>query len=240
MRKSSRVFFVLWSVLVLLLIITEVWCAAYPMHALHNDLRCLAAEFHNMCQQESLQYWICSGTLLGSIRHGDIIHHDDDIDVAVKLSDLEQLQSLAPKYNLQMTPGIWSGCWQFRKTGLQGFIDIFLVNQYQNRYAFTGMARTLWPNETFDLDDTFATPYPLGKYRTQLQPETFVDLVLWGPNRASNVDYCQKAYGPCWFVPKVTQFHTLTAFRETFFYSVSIALLVLGLLGVQVRQCVKP
>ena len=236
MRKSSIVFFVCWSLLVVFLLTTEMWSFYNPMHALHNDLRCLAGEFHAMCQEESLVYWICAGTLLGSVRHGDIIKHDDDIDFAIKLEDLPKLQLIAPQYDLKLTPGLWSGLWQIRKEGLRGVVDIFPVQQKENRYKYIDMAYTLWPNEAFHLDDTFDTLYPLGKYCSNSQPETFVDLQLFGPKRVNNAEYFECAYGSSWRIPAVTFVHTLTGLRETFWFSVCISALLLVLLGVQIKQ----
>ena len=94
MRSTDIVFFFLWSLLVVFIVTSELLCFYYPIQSLQNDLRCLAAEFHNMCQKESLVYWIIGGTLLGSVRHGDIIKHDDDIDLAIKLDDLEKLKAV--------------------------------------------------------------------------------------------------------------------------------------------------
>ncbi len=232
MEKIHVAFFVLLSILLILITATELWCLYFPLHALKNDLRCLAAEFHDMCKKESLVYWVCGGTLLGSVRHGDIIPHDDDIDLAIKLTDLDKLKRLASEYNLKLAPGVSSGVWQIRKDNLQGFLDIFPVEEHRNRYMFTGRARTLWPKETFDLDDSFETLYPLGKYNSKLKPTTFLDLTLLGPNRESNVDYLTKTYGSSWYIPRQTHFHTMSGFRETFFYSVCISILVLMLLGV--------
>jgi hypothetical protein len=205
----------------------------------HNDLRCLAAEFHDMCKKESFRYWLCSGALLGSVRHGDIIKHDDDIDLAVKLEDIETLKKIALIYNLQFKPAEISGVWKISKPGFCGFIDVFPVTEINNRYSFTGMARTLWPNETFDMDDSFDTLYALGKYHTMTNRSTFVDLVLFGPKRDAAVDYLERAYGSSWFIPTVTHVHTLTGIRDTFFYSVCIGAVLLGLLGVQVIQCLR-
>ena len=236
MRKSVIVFFIFWFLLLLLVVTTEVWCFYHPLHSLHNDLRCLAAAFHEMAQTEKLQYWVCGGTLLGSVRHGDIIKHDDDIDLVIKIQDLAKLQSLAPQYHLNCTPNLWSGVWKITQEGLRGCLDIFLVQKQNQQYVLMDMAKTWWPHEAFDVDDTFTTPYPLGKYTTQTNPKQFVDLVLMGPDRASNTAYFERSYGASWFTPRVNFVHTLVGVRETFWYSVFIVLLAMGLLGAQVAQ----
>lgn len=237
MRKSSILFFVLWSLLVVFIVSSELYACYFPIQSLQNELRCLAAEFHKMCEKEALVYWIIGGTLLGSVRHGDIIKHDDDIDLAIKLKDMEKLKTVVTQYHMQLEPSpVTTGIWRIRKAGNRGIIDLFPVEEHENRYAFVGNARLKYPNETFDVDDSFDTPYPLGKYYSKLEPSTFVELVLMGPKAASNRSYLANAYGSAWFTPTITHFSTFSGFQETVYYSVCILLIALGLLLVQIRQ----
>lgn len=46
------------------------------------------AEFHNVMQQNHINYWLTAGTLLGIHREKKFIGHDLDIDVAIRSSDL--------------------------------------------------------------------------------------------------------------------------------------------------------
>lgn len=60
----------------------------------------LFKEFDQLCRENSIRYWTCSGTLLGAYIYRDIIPWDDDIDVFVMRSDLQKLQELlAEKYS---------------------------------------------------------------------------------------------------------------------------------------------
>ena len=233
MKKKIIAFLVIWVLLFFFIMTTELWCHYRPLHSLHNDLRCLAFDFHHMCKAESITYWICSGTLLGSVRHGDIIKHDDDVDVCVKLEDIEKIKLVASRHGLSFGKFL-AGIWRITKPGLSGWVDVFPVEIRNDRYVFTGWARTLWPGETFSTRDKFDTQYPLGKFNRKCDPSIFKDLILNGPSLDSNEEYFLNAYGSGWFVPSITYVHTLSALRETYWYSVCIMALAAVLLILQV------
>lgn len=62
--------------------------------------------FDEICKRHDIPYWLCSGTLLGCIRHGGYIPWDDDLDVEILHADYDRLmkalrEDLPPQYDIQ-------------------------------------------------------------------------------------------------------------------------------------------
>ncbi|MCM0726941.1 LicD family protein [Parabacteroides sp. Y3-G-102] len=49
----------------------------------------------HICRQHNLKYWMCSGTLLGAIRHQGFIPWDDDLDICIIREDYEKFLTIA-------------------------------------------------------------------------------------------------------------------------------------------------
>eukprot|EP00928_Gymnodinium_smaydae_P007895 TRINITY_DN12823_c0_g1_i1.p1 TRINITY_DN12823_c0_g1~~TRINITY_DN12823_c0_g1_i1.p1 ORF type:complete len:519 (-),score=62.63 TRINITY_DN12823_c0_g1_i1:283-1779(-) len=67
---------------------------ADPLHgARHHVLAALLQEIDEVLTSRDVPYWLSGGTLIGALRHGNIIPHDDDVDIECLAADLPRLSA---------------------------------------------------------------------------------------------------------------------------------------------------
>ena len=54
---------------------------------IHEILLKIAESFHQVCENNKIQYYMLGGTMLGAIRHKGFIPWDDDMDFGVMAED---------------------------------------------------------------------------------------------------------------------------------------------------------
>ena len=59
-----------------------------------KELTELLKVFADICKEHDIQWWLCSGTLLGAARHKGFIPWDDDVDVAMMKRDYKKLRKV--------------------------------------------------------------------------------------------------------------------------------------------------
>jgi phosphorylcholine metabolism protein LicD len=178
-------------------------------------LRTMLEDVGTLFNMYNITYWIDGGTLLGAVRHQDVIPWDDDADISVLLKDENKMLSLIPRLN-QMGYGFskfWGGYKVFPMNGIDikfynrnwkwsevskdiedketfnykyPFIDIFLVNKFDDTYHYSSKyVQRVWPNYYHKSEDLF----PLKLYK-------FSTFYLYGPQNPT--PYLTRSYGADW------------------------------------------
>lgn len=101
---------------------------------IHNGLKELLSEFHNLCVENEIKYSLSGGSLLGAIREGGFIPWDDDADVLMERKEYNKLIKVLPKrfdiINVLWVPRlVYKGA-----TGVESgrSIDIFVLDNAPN------------------------------------------------------------------------------------------------------------
>jgi lipopolysaccharide cholinephosphotransferase len=180
-----------------------------------TTIRTMLRDIDTLLTNNSITYWIDGGTLLGAIRHKDVIPWDDDADIVVLESDKDKLLDLTQRLN-GMGYGLvsfWGGYkifplngvdikyynrnWQWNQDSKDikdsetfnykfPFIDVFFAKEFDDMYHFSDdKVRRVWPSYYHETNDLF----PLKRYQ-------FNDFALTGPNNPT--PYLDKAYGKDW------------------------------------------
>jgi len=149
------------------------------LYLAHMGLRELMRDFDEICAAHGIVYWADSGTLLGAVRDGGIIGHDDDIDVCVPEAGLDALWSAVAAdraYRIYET----DACLKFERIGVpEVWIDIFLVARDGNHVAYTNeWARALWPSSFYAEQELFPlrrVPFDQGHVWVPRDPEPYLE-----------------------------------------------------------------
>lgn len=168
---------------------------------IHTSLRRLVADFHSLCGTHGIEYWADSGTLLGAVRNGSIILHDDDVDVCITKEGLSILRKVVANnpaslyIQLGWLPGMVHKL--KRKDDPDVWIDLFVVSDQGKghvvRYS-EKVHRMIWPAYWYAKHEL----YPL----RQVPFDNTHIMIPQFP-----IPYLERAYGSTWRIPKVWKLH---------------------------------
>jgi len=90
-----------------------------------------------LSREFDLRYYLLAGSVLGPVRHGGFIPWDDDIDIGIRLEELEQFEALVEEYLPQRLPEGFA----LKKTGVNStYPRMFSKICYEGRCCMD-----LWP-----------------------------------------------------------------------------------------------
>lgn len=182
--------------------------------AQHSKLKHLLRTFEQACKSHHVVYWAIGGTLLGAVRHNDIIPWDDDIDLGMVKNDIDTLMqhrdSILSKFGIHIVPNQITGLHKvIYPHDPSVWLDIFTyVKEPGNQpiLRLSQQCKSMWPQDWFQQEHVFP-----------LQSLPFGDTQIASPNNP--IDYLNRSYSTSWRTPRKTHFHTMASFRETPFYT---------------------
>lgn len=144
----------------------------------------LMKDIHDLFTLYGIEYWIQGGTLVGALRHGGLIHWDDDLDINVDYYHLATLFQLKPVFeHLGYTFMLYhNGMIKICKNR-EYWIDIFPTKHQDSKTYYVDH---WWKREGQTLYLYDEELYPLKLYQ-------FGELQIWGP--ANPQVYLQCGFG---------------------------------------------
>lgn len=145
----------------------------------------LMYKFDQICEEHDIKYFAVAGTLLGAVRHKEMIPWDDDIDVGILEDDYSKYGLKAHGIEKTNTGKItFAHILNSNVKRNSVFIDIFFMKPIGgDKYVYSNPeAEQTWPNEFFYKHELF----PLKKYK-------FKDITINGP--VAYTLYCERAWG---------------------------------------------
>lgn len=163
-----------------------------------HELKKLLKIAHKNLVENNIEYSMCGGTLLGAIRHKNIIPWDDDADIFIFEKDEKKIEGIDwEKYDCVLHKH-WIGyklCFKDGKNAIENdekkpwnypFLDIFVSKKFGDKITYKHeTCRKFWPDDYFYEEELF----PLKMYK-------FGELKLYGPNKV--YDYMNRYFGDCW------------------------------------------
>ena len=129
-----------------------------------KSLNILTKKIVDIFHKNKFKYWACGGTMLGAVRDKGIIPWDDDVDLCIidtSIDDLYKMKNELTAKNI----GIASWFGGYKLYDLNGktikdknfnypFIDLYILTKDNNKFVLKNTkARDMWPNEYYENDE---------------------------------------------------------------------------------------
>lgn len=141
-----------------------------------------------------VQWWMVTGTLLGTLRHGGIIPWDDDMDVGVNEADLEKLRSVdwaSMGYRLSEGKRLW-------KIQTDGpirfpFVDVVPCKLHDGKWRYCLPVDESTGDYTYDVDKEWPNDTYPDDWIFPLKKVAWEHIEVWVPKEAERC--VQHTYG---------------------------------------------
>jgi len=146
--------------------------------------------------EAGIPYWICGGVLIGAMRHGGFVPHDDDLDIECFESDVPRIKDAFAASSLpvcfevcsRQRSGAFGKLVFFDIKTIQTTIDVFLREESLEKLPEFPSAAEVFPLRRYDFNGVLVSG-PGGDPRAYLarcySPEVFDVVKVWN----HHVDY---------------------------------------------------
>jgi lipopolysaccharide cholinephosphotransferase len=135
---------------------------ALDFELIHRALYYSIEQIFQVLQEANIKCWLDFGTLLGSIREGEIIAWDDDIDIAILRDDVDRFKEVV-SHELSH---LFTLSWQSGAAPIAVPLKIQLkgLRSVEKQMSMRGIVETFHPNigiDVFALDPRSRSPGPI-------------------------------------------------------------------------------
>lgn len=153
------------------------------------------AVFHMLCEKHDMWYVITFGSLLGAVRHRNMIPWDDDMDVLVKLKDINKLRIILKEmnklgYKTEETIKLFR-VYTDPEENHKYFIDFFIIDDSKeivNRCLTNNDNKCYYPSKT---DPGFSWYHNFFRFKSEYlknrKKYQFGPLCVWGSTNSNEL-----------------------------------------------------
>lgn len=159
---------------------------AEELKQLQDMLKSILFEIDKICRKHNIKYFAVAGTLLGAVRHNDIIPWDDDIDIGMLREDYEKFVKVTKE---ELPEDLFVLDFESYKS-----VPIYYAKVCKKGTTFTEkeVARLKYPHCIF-VDILVCDRYPVDQKKREkqmkkvrFQYELFKSKTLWSVSATSN------------------------------------------------------